>query len=428
MPPTTARTSTARPTRKRYWVIVFAVTLAILSYIDRVTLSKVAPQISADLHLSKQQMGLVFSSFALAYALFEIPGGWMGDWLGPRRVLMRIVVWWSGCTALMGAVWNHTSMVVLQFLFGAGEAGGFPNLTKAMTVWLPRGERVRAQGIMWMFARWGGAFTPLLVYYVSQALHSWRLTFVLFGSLGAIWAVAFWLWFRDDPRERTDLNEGELALLAENAGNAGGHANVPWAKALASRSVWLLWAQYFCLTYPWYFYITWLPTYLAERRHFTDIEVARFATLPLFLGGVGCLFSGWVSKYVVKYVGSAGRTRRLISTGGFLGAATLLILSNQVEDPVGAILLIGCASFCNDLVMPHAWATCMDVGGKYAGTISGSMNMMGNLAGAVAPSLMPFILSRTGSWDMVIYSMAAMYLVGSLTWPFMQPTKPIEEH
>ena len=196
-------------------------------------------------------------------------------------------------------------MVVLQFLFGAGEAGGFPNLTKAMTVWLPRGERVRAQGIMWMFARWGGAFTPLLGLLclpgpalLEADLRAVRIARRHLGS--SLLSLV-----RDDPRQRKDLNDAEQALLAENAGNAGGHANVPWTAALRSRSVWLLWAQYFCLTYPWYFYITWLPTYLGERRHLTDVEVARFATLPLFLGGVGCLFSGWVSKYVVNWVGGA---------------------------------------------------------------------------------------------------------------------------
>ena len=347
------------PTRKRYWVIVFAVTLAILSYIDRVTLSKVAPQITQDLGLTKQQMGFVFSAFALAYALFEIPGGWMGDWLGPRRVLMRIVIWWSACTALMGAVWNHASMVVLQFLFGAGEAGGFPNLTKAMTVWLPRGERVRAQGIMWMFARWGGAFTPLLVYYVSQVLHSWRLTFVLFGSLGAIWAVAFYLWFRDDPRQRKDLNDAEQALLAENAGNAGGHANVPWAAALRSRSVWLLWAQYFCLTYPWYFYITWLPTYLARApppdgcrrgavRH--PPLVPRRGWLPVFRLGLE------VRRQLGRECRAdpqGDRDQRLCGRCGICWCCR-----TRWSIRSAAILLIGFASFCNDLVMPHAWATC----------------------------------------------------------------------
>jgi fucose permease len=102
------------------------------------------------------------------------------------------------------------------------------------------------------------------------------------------------------------------------------------------------------------------------------------------------------------------------------------VLSVQTQNPLFAMLLIGFASFCNDLVMPHAWATCMDVGGKYAGTLSGSMNMMGNLGGAVAPSMMPFILGMTGSWDMVIYSMAAVYAIGIFTWPFMDPTKPLK--
>ena len=152
-----------KPTKARYWVVVFAVTLAVLSYIDRVCISQAAPVISRDLGLTKSQMGMVFSAFAIAYALFEIPGGWMGDWMGPRRVLMRIVLWWSFFTAATGFMWNFWSMCAARFMFGAGEAGCFPNLTKAFTIWLPHNERTRAQGIMWMFARWGGAFTPPLV-------------------------------------------------------------------------------------------------------------------------------------------------------------------------------------------------------------------------------------------------------------------------
>lgn len=426
--PAMPKKSVESPTHQRYWVIVFAVTLAILSYIDRVTLSKVAPLITRDLGLTKQQMGAVFSAFGLAYALFEIPGGFLGDWLGPRKVLMRIVIWWSACTALMGAVWNHYSLIALQFLFGAGEAGGFPNITKALSVWLPKQERVRAQGIVWMFARWGGAFTPLLVYAVSNYVQSWRLTFAIFGCLGVVWAVAFWSWFRDNPKDRSGLNAAEQAMLAENAVNASGHSNVPWGKFVGSRSVWLLWAQYFFLSYPWYFYITWLPTYLAERRHLDDRGVAQLATLPLLFGGIGCLFSGFMAKYVANWLGSTTRARRTIAVIGFLGAATLLSLSVYIESPVLAMITIGMASFCNDLVMPGAWATCMDVGGKYAGTLSGSMNMMGNLAGAIAPSVLPLILARTGSWDVVMFSMAAMYLVGAMTWPFIDATKPIEEH
>ena len=141
------------PTRVRYWVIVFAAALAVVTYIDRVSLSFAAPYIARDLGLNSRQMGLAFTAFGWAYAMFEIPGGYMGDRLGPRSVLMRIVIWWSCCTAAMGSIWNLASLAVTQFLFGAGEAGCFPNLTKTFTTWLPEEERVRAQGIMWLSAR-----------------------------------------------------------------------------------------------------------------------------------------------------------------------------------------------------------------------------------------------------------------------------------
>jgi MFS family permease len=140
----------AAPTRTRYWVIIFAVTLSIVTYIDRVCISQAAPAMMRDLHLSKIEMGYALSAFAWAYALFEIPGGWLGDWMGPRKVLMRVVIWWSFFTAATGWVWNQTSLVITRALFGAGEAGCYPNLTKAFTTWLPSDERVRAQGIMWM--------------------------------------------------------------------------------------------------------------------------------------------------------------------------------------------------------------------------------------------------------------------------------------
>ena len=180
-------------------------------------------------------MGYIFSAFAVAYALFEIPGGWMGDWMGPRKVLMRIVIWWSAFTAATGFMWNFSSMYVARFMFGAGEAGCFPNLTKAFTAWLPNNERTRAQGIMWMFARWGGAFTPPLVILTFQWV-SWRWAFVIFGAIGVIWAVFFYAWFRDNPSEHKSVNAAELALLKGNEDLASGHGNVPWGKLIRSRS------------------------------------------------------------------------------------------------------------------------------------------------------------------------------------------------
>lgn len=413
------------PSRARYWVVVFAITLAILAYIDRVCISQAAPIMMDDLGLTEVQMGYIFSAFALAYALFEIPGGWMGDWMGPRKVLMRIVIWWSFFTAATGFMWNFTSLWVARFLFGAGEAGCFPNLTKAFSVWLPVEERVRAQGVMWTFARWGGAFTPPLVVAVFK-LMSWRWAFVVFGAIGVVWAVFFYRWFRDNPHEHPSVNAAERKLLESVAHNAAGHANVPWGKLIRSRTVWLLWLQYFLLSYPWYFYITWLPTYLQKFRHASPETSAWLAIFPLFFGGLGSLFCGWISPHVARVTGLAV-SRRLLASAGFCGAGIMLLISIRLEDPLAAMIAMGLASFSNDLVMPGAWATCMDVGGKYAGTLAGSMNMMGNMAGFVAPTLGGYILRATGGdYNVFLYTMAAAYLLGTLCWPFIDPVTPIE--
>lgn len=419
--------SAQKPTRARYWVIFFAVTLAILAYIDRVCISMAAPNISADLGFDRVAMGGVFSAFAIAYAAFEIPGGYWGDKLGPRRVLMRIVLWWSVFTAFTGLAWNWLSMVVTRFLFGAGEAGCFPNLTKAFTIWLPARERVQAQGIMWMFARWGGAFTPPLVALVFSYM-SWRWSFGLFGAIGLIWAVAFYYWFRDDPRQHPSVNDAEKAMLAEGASNAESHHAVPWGKLARSKTVWLLWAQYFLLSFPWYFYITWLPTYLKDGRHVDASMVKWYAVLPLLLGGLGSFTCGILSSRIVKMTGSVRFTRRLLACIGFAGAAIMLVVSINTQDALLAMIFMGLASFCNDLVMPGAWGTCMDVGGRHAGTLSGSMNMMGNLAGFVAPVFGGYILKTTNDdWNLFLYIMAGVYTLGVLCWPFIDPVTPIEQ-
>jgi ACS family glucarate transporter-like MFS transporter len=416
---------TEKPTHARYWVIFFAVTLAILSYVNRVAISQAAPDIARDLKFSDVQMGKIFGAFALSYALFEIPSGWLGDWIGPRKVLLRIVLWWSVFTAITGAMWNFASMWLARFLFGAGEAGGFPNLTKAFTTWLPKVEHVRAQGIMWTFARWGGAFTPVLVVWVLRFM-SWRQAFVVFGAAGVVWAFFFYRWYRDNPRDQPAVNAAELALLEGAERLAIGHARVPWAKLLRSRSVWLLWLQYFCLSFPWYFNITWLPTYLQQHWKLAPGEAARLAILPLFFGGLGSLFCGSISARLARRWGLA-RSRRALATAGFLGAAAFLTLAIQFHDARWVMLSMGLAGFCNDLAMPPSWAACMDIGGKYAGTVSGSMNMMGNLAGYASPVIGGYILQATGrNWNLFLYSMAAVYLAGSVIWPFIDPETAVE--
>jgi MFS family permease len=415
-------------TRTRFGVILFAVTLGIITYIDRVCISKAAPLIQADLHFTKEQMGYIFSAFTLAYALFEIPGGWLGDKMGPRRVLMRVVTWWSIFTAATGFAWNYTTMLVCRFLFGAGEAGAFPNITKMFTIWLPQKERGMAQGITWLCARWGGAFTPLLVLWVLQFV-KWQHAFVIFGVLGVIWAVVFYLWFRDNPKDHPAVNAAELALLDDASKNLDSHATIPWGKFFSSPTVLLLWLYYFCISYVWYFYVTWLPTYMTEALHLDPNQkmTAILGGLPLFLGGIGCFAGGWLANKLTDRAGGLGRARRWVGVLGMLGAGGLLVASSMLGNPVLAMIAMGVSGFFNDLSMPCSWGACMDVGGKAAGSLSGSMNMMGNLGGALGPVVAPYLLNHFDhNWAVPLWVAAGTYLISAACWLFIDPVTPIE--
>ena len=414
------------PTRARHVTIWFCIALAVITYIDRVCISQAAPAMRSELGLTAIQMGWAFSVFGWAYALFEVPGGWLGDRLGARRVLMRIVIWWSFFTAATGWVWNTTSLIVTRTLFGAGEAGAFPNMTRIFTTWLPGRERERAQAILWLSSRWGGALTPLLVAYILQFM-SWRRAFELFGALGVIWAVAFYRWYRDDPSEHRSVNRAELAMLPPTSETATVAGHLPWRLLVSKPAIWLLCAQYACLSYGWWFYVTWLPTYLREARG-TGVKMgALLAGLPLLLGGIGCLISAALIPRIALATGSVARARRIIAIVGFLGASASIFIFTTVQDPVKAMLVLGMAGLFNDFVMPAAWAGCMDIGGRYAGTVSGSMNMFGSIAGALSPLVVGYLLSWTSqNWTLTFYVSAAIYSLGAICWLFLDAHTPLE--
>ncbi len=441
----------APPTRTRHWLIAFAIILAVIQYVDRVCISQAMPEIARDLKLTDTQKGAIFSAFGLAYALFEIPTGWLGDKIGARKVLARVVLWWSFFTVATGWMWSYGSMWVTRFLFGAGEAGCFPNLTKAFSAWLPKAEHTRAQAIMWIGARWGGAFTPLLVVAVMTFV-SWRTAFLIFGLLGVVWVVAFYFWFRDNPRDHKGFNAAELELLKENAGNVEGHGDVPWRTLVTRPTSWLLWAQYFCLSYGWYFYITWLPEYLRTERGMdikanafmkwlsgllegsmspeTTVKVlaAALAGVPLLFGGFGSLTAGAISGRLLERGVNVVKLRRRFAYVGFTGASVLLMASFYIRDPLLAMFSMGMASFCNDLTMPGSWSTCMDVGGKYAGTMSGSMNMMGNFGGMAGPLVVGLVLANTNrDWQLAFAISSIIYFMGAICWIWIDPVTPLDQ-
>ncbi len=413
------------PTRARYVVTAFTVTLAVITYIDRVGIGVAAPTIRKELGLSTIELGWALSAFGWAYAVFEIPGGWLGDRIGPRRVLMRIVLWWSFFTAATGWAWNGWSLAITRGLFGAGEAGAFPNMTRVFTTWLPVKERERAQAILWLATRVSGAFTPLLVALLMTTI-SWRRTFELFGLIGAIWAFFFYRWYRDSPAEHPSVNKAELALLPPQTETALAHEGVPWAIIFSSKHVWLLSIQYMCVAYGWWFYINWLPTYLREARGTSVTFGALLSGLPLLLGGLGCMVSAFLVPRLTKRFGSVSIARRIIAVVGFVGASTCMFLFTGVADPVRAMFVLGMAGFFNDFVMPAAWASTMDMGGRFAGTVSGAMNMMGSIAGASSVTVVGYLLAWTsGDWTLTFYVFAAIYLVGAVCWLFLDSHTPV---
>ena len=398
-------------TTARYRVTAFAISLAALAYMQRVAISQAAPFIRSDLGLDMRQLGLVFGAFGLAYALFEIPNGLLGDRFGVRATLTRIVVAWSVFTALTGAAWNFVSMWTVRFLFGAGEAGCFPNLTRMLSTWLPEQSRLRAQALMWASSRWAGAATPVLVLQLVL-WQGWRWSFVVLAVLGFIWAAVFYWWFRDDPAQHPAVNSEELELLRDARTLTSEEGEAKWYHVLLRSSVLILLGQYFCFSLVWYFYVTWLPTYLHDGRHLPLTEAAKLSMLPLLFGGVGSLVAGYAAARI------RGRTIAIL---GFALSGLLLFLVTRVGNTTTAMVLMGLASFCSDLTMPISWNACVEIGRRNTATISGAMNMFGNFAGFLAPVVSGTILQATGNnWNLLIYLMAAISLLAASCWFFLE--------
>jgi MFS family permease len=210
--PIVASSASAAASHARRRVVAFGASLAFLSFLDRAAISQAAPSIVKELHLSPVQMGLVFSAFGVTYALCEIPGGWLCDRFGARKLLTRVVVLWSILTAATGLAWSFQSLAITRLLFGVGESGCFPGLARVFRTWLPERERNVAEGIKAASARFGAALTPglmaaLFVYF------TWRQVFGLFGLLGVVWGVLFYGWYRDRPADHPRVNAAELLVI-----------------------------------------------------------------------------------------------------------------------------------------------------------------------------------------------------------------------
>ncbi|HZS50318.1 MAG TPA: MFS transporter [Bryobacterales bacterium] len=404
--------------RARHKVLGMLFLASIVTYLDRISIAAAAPHMKEDLGLTTAQMGYVFSAFVFAYGIFEIPSGWLGDRFGPRRVLTRVVLWWSAFTAATGAVRSYFSLLACRFLFGAGEAGFFPNSSCAISRWFPFGERARAQGIVWTASRLGAALTPAIALPL-QAWLGWRPVFFLFGATGLLWAIPWYLWFRDYPGQKAGVSAPELLEIGESG--PAPHASLSWKVALSSANLWAVMLMYHTYCYAAYWFFSWMPTYLVKAK---GIEAfATYAALPYLMGAAANVAGGYTSDFMVRKVGLKWG-RRSVGLVSMASAGGFMLLSIILQNKLLAIIALSLSFAVSDFMLPNCWAVCLDIGKRYAGTVSGAMNMAGQMGSTIAAAAYGSLVEKHG-WNLPLAGMAALSLASALIWLRIDPTKQL---
>lgn len=456
--------SANHPTRIRYGILGLLSFLSMITYLDRASFPNAQKQIQESLGFTDvSQLALAIAAFNLAYALFEVPTGYLGDVFGPKKTLIRIVLWWSAFTAITGLAgltlgggitFGFWTLVVVRFLFGIGEAGAYPNITRALHNWLPLSERGLAQGIIWTSARIMGGLTPLLwLIFVTKLEIPWRMVFFFFGLVGVLWCLAFSWIFTNDPATNPSINDEEKKLIS--LGKAGeaeqAHSHIPWGRLLLNKNMVFLCAMYFCLNFGWYFNLNYLPAIMGEQFQIKpeDWLGALYKGGPMLLGAFGCFLGGLATDWLVRKGKTRTWARRLPAVLGNIACALCYFSALyflKIKDPMFFAISIAFAGFCNDLTMGATWATCQDIGRKHAAIVSGFMNMIGNLGGFVVTILTGKILEWSklaygnGSLDLKGADLAAaqfpgyqlnlvlfglVYLLGAACWFGINAQKPI---
>jgi len=404
---------TTKPTRVRHRILGLTVLVYFITYLDRVLISNAMPVIQKQFGFSLETVGIIMSCYAWAYALFQIPGGWFGDRMGPRIALASVVIWWSVFTFISGLAVSVPMLMVCLFLIGMGEAGAFPISNRGLSRWMLPSERGIAQGATHAGSRLAGALTPLLVATLI-GMYGWHMPFFLFAAIGILWA-GVWLWYyRDVPREHGAVNAGELHRIEAALGTVPKTRQpIPWKLILSSRQMWTLAAMYFCYGYAINMFLAWYPKYLDGARGYSLAEMGFFASLPLAAGVVGDLSGGAISDYIIHKTGRIKFARQSVAITGFLIAAVCCPLAVLEPDRYMSALLFGGAVFGLELVVGNAWAVTLDIGGSFAGSCSAVMNTLGNIGGALVAGATGFIVKGYG-WNAAFYVVAALSVLGAI--------------
>lgn len=406
---------------RRFMLVAGTFLLSLLLYVDRTCISLAKEDITRELGLTNEHWAWVLAAFAFGYALFQTPGGMLADRFGARIVLASVVTLWSIFTGLTAVAWNLTSLLVIRFLFGAGEAGAFPGMAKVVYSWVPVPERGLVKGINFSGSRFGAA---LAMPGVASLIHmiGWKLSFAVLMGFGFIWAFIWWRWFRDEPADHPSLSKQELEhiLLSRQESTAGSMAaaNVAPASAmtlLTSGNLWLMMVQYFASNFTFFFSLTWLYPYVKAKYDLTAVDAGFYAMIPLLAGAAGNIFSGWLVDALYRNDLSS-ISRKLPAINGFILAALGMIMSSDQATAGGAIFWLSVAIFGADMTLAPSWSFCIDIGGKQAGAVSGTMNMAGNLGAAVTALAFFYLPSASQNSTAFFHTAAALSGVAVICW------------
>jgi sugar phosphate permease len=278
-------------------------------------------------------MGVIFSAFIWSYALFQVPGGWLGDRFGPRKVLSVIMAYRTLIAGMTAAALGFKSLWGIRFLLGVGEAGAFPTATRAMQMWFPRDERGFVQGVSHAASRLGAAIGPPLA--VAIMIHyGWRSVFYVIGVLSLMWSVLYLLAYRNMPEENERVSRAELARIrgVDEKGeikkaNIQKRPKVPWGVLLKHSNMWAVMCAYAAYIYSLWFFLSWLPSYLVEYRKYTLIKMGFFASMPLLAGVVGDTFGGWLTDKLLVKTNNLRFARRSVAIVAMLGCGASMLLA-----------------------------------------------------------------------------------------------------
>ncbi len=419
------RSKTLFPTRFKMVFATFI--LATIVLFDRILLSVAKDPVANSLNLSDKQMGWAMSIFALGYALFQTPAGMLADKYGPRKVLTAIVGLWSLFTALTGAVWNYAVLLIVRFLFGAGEAGAFPGMARAIYSWIPLQERGIVNGINFSGGRIGAAFALPLVALLLEWV-GWRMTFVILGCVGIIWGGIWYWWFRDNPEDHSGMPEEEVLHIQQNTNReiAGEtKPSIDFNKLFKSSQMWLLMGQYLASNFTFFFCLTWLFPHLKAKYNLDALEAGFYASAPLVCGALGNWFSGFLVDFIYKR-NKWELSRKIPAIIGFLLASIGIVASIYMQEVTSAIIFISIAVFGADMTLSPSWSTCVDIGKEFSGAVSGTMNMAGNIGSFLTALAFPYMLDLTGSEVPFFFLAAGLNALAIFLWTGIKPQKPLE--